>query len=78
MVRDGFRPAGATMVQKVIEVVGKSTDGFAKAAANAVETAANTVRKLKSFRVTELEGTVNGQKIAEYTATVRIYFEVES
>lgn len=66
------------MVQKVIEVVGKSTEGFAKAAANAVETAANTVRKLKWFRVTELEGSVEGQKIEEYRATVRIYFDVES
>lgn len=66
------------MVQKVIEIVGKSKEGFAKAAANAVETAANTVRELKWFRVTELEGSIKGKEIAEYLATVRIYFEVES
>lgn len=65
------------MVQKVIEIVGKSKEGFAKAAANAVETAANTVRELKWFRVTELEGSIKGKEIAEYLATVRIYFEVE-
>ena len=65
------------MVQKVIEVVGISTQGFAKAAENAVTTAAKTVRDLKWFRVTELEGSIKNQKVAEYHATVRIYFDVE-
>ena len=65
------------MVQKVSEVVGSSKDGFAKAAENAVATAAKTVRNLRWFRVTELEGQVNNQKISEYRATVKIYFELE-
>ena len=65
------------MVQKVIEVVGISTQGFAKAAENAVTTAAKTVRDLKWFRVAELEGSIKNQKVAEYHATVRIYFDVE-
>ena len=66
------------MAQKTSEVVGVSTEGFAKAAENAVTTAAKTVRNLKWFRVTELEGRVEGQKVAEYRATVRIYFDLES
>lgn len=65
------------MVQKVTEVVGSSKEGFAKAAENAVHTAAKTVRNLRWFRVTELEGSVKDQKIAEYHATVRIYFDLE-
>ncbi len=65
------------MVQKVTEVVGTSTQGFAKAAENAVSTAAKTVRNLKWFRVTELEGVVKDQKVAEYHATVKIYFDFE-
>ena len=65
------------MVQKVTEVVGKSSQGFAKAAENAVTTAAKTVRDLKWFRVAELEGSIKNQKVAEYHATVRIYFDVE-
>jgi dodecin len=65
------------MVQKVSEVVGTSTEGFAKAAENAVHTAAKTVRNLKWFRVTDLEGSVKNQKIAEYHATVKIYFDLE-
>ena len=66
------------MVQKVSEVVGTSPDGFAHAAQNAVETAAKTVRGLKWFRVTELEGAIKDQKVVEYHATVKIYFDIES
>lgn len=65
------------MVQKVTEVVGKSTQGFAKAAENAVVTAAKTVRNLRWFRVTELEGHISDQKKIEYHATVKLYFDLE-
>ena len=65
------------MVQKVSEVVGTSTEGFARAAENAVKTAAKTVRNLRWFRVTELEGKINDQKVTEYHATVKIYFDLD-
>jgi len=65
------------MVQKVTEVVGTSTDGFAHAAKNAVDTAAKTVRNLRWFRVTELEGKITDQKVTEYHATVKIYFDLD-
>jgi dodecin len=65
------------MVQKVTEVVGTSTQGFAKAAENAVNTAAKTVRNLRWFRVSELEGSIKNQKILEYHATVKLYFDLE-
>ena len=65
------------MVQKVTEVVGTSHEGFAKAAENAVNTAAKTVRKLRWFRVTELEGKITDQKVTEYHATVKVYFDLE-
>ena len=65
------------MVQKVSEVVGVSKDSFARAAQNAIETAAKTVRNLKWFRVTELEGAVKDQKVVEYHATVKIYFDLD-
>lgn len=66
------------MVQKVSEVVGTSTESFAKAAENAVHTAAKTVRNLRWFRVTELEGRIANQKVSEYHATVKIYFELDA
>ncbi len=65
------------MVQKISEVVGTSTEGFAKAAENAVTTAAKTVRNLKWFRVTEMEGVVKNQKVAEYHVTVKLYFDLD-
>jgi flavin-binding protein dodecin len=65
------------MVQKVSEVVGSSPEGFARAAENAVETAMKTVRHVQWFRVTELEGRVKNQKVSEYRATVKIYFDLE-
>jgi dodecin len=65
------------MVQKVTEVVGTSKEGFAKAADNAVATAAKTLRNLRWFRVTELEGRIQDQRVSEYHATVRIYFDLE-
>ncbi len=65
------------MVQKVSEVVGTSRESFAKAAENAVVTAAKTVRNIRWFRVTEFEGSVKDQKVAEYHTTVKIYFDLE-
>ena len=65
------------MVQKVTEVVGVSTEGFAKAADNAVRTASKTVRNLRWFRVTELEGRISDQKVLEFHATVKLYFDLE-
>lgn len=65
------------MVQKVTEVVGTSTQGFAKAAENAVSTASKTLRNLRWFRVTELEGRIQDAKTIEYHATVKIYFDLE-
>lgn len=66
------------MVQKVTEVVGTSKESFAKAVENAVATTSKSVRNLKWFRVTELEGRLENQKISEFHATVRIYFDYES
>lgn len=66
------------MAQKIIEVVGTSKEGFAKAAENAVAQAAKTVRGLKWARVAELEMRLDGKKITEYRATTKIYFDIEN
>jgi flavin-binding protein dodecin len=65
------------MAQKVIDVVGTSTESFAKAAENAVAEAAKTVRGMKWARVAELEMELDGQKITQYRATTKIYFDIE-
>ena len=65
------------MAQKVIDIIGVSKQSFAKAAENAVAEAAKTVRGMKWARVAELEMALEGQKITEYRATTRIYFDIE-
>ncbi len=65
------------MAQKVIDVVGTSKESFAKAAENAVEQAAKTVRGMRWARVSELEVEIDGKKIAQYRATTKIYFDIE-
>ena len=66
------------MAQKIIEVVGTSKESFAKAAENAVAEAAKTVRGLKWARVAHLEMELDGKKIAQYRATTKIYFDIET
>ena len=65
------------MAQKVIEVVGTSRESFAKAAEDAVATAAKTVRGMKWARVDGLEMELDGKKITEYRTTAKIYFDLE-
>ena len=65
------------MVQKVIDVVGVSKTSFASAAQNAVKESAKTIRGMKWGRVSEFEVSLDGAKVTEYRATVRIYFDLE-
>jgi hypothetical protein len=65
------------MAQKVSEVVGVSKESFARAAENAVGEAAKTLRGLKWARVTEFEMALDGKRVTQYRATVRLYFDVE-
>ena len=65
------------MVQRVTEVVGSDPQSFARAVENAVSTAGHTVRGMKWFRVAELEGAISGNKVTEYRALVRIYFDYD-
>ena len=64
------------MVQKIIEVVGTSNESFAKAAEAAVKEAAKTVRGIKWARVSDLEMHLDGEKVLQYRATAKIFFDV--
>ncbi len=65
------------MVQKVIDVVGVSKESFAKAADDAVKTAAKTVRNMRWARVSEMEMGLEDEKVLEFRTTLRIYFDVD-
>jgi flavin-binding protein dodecin len=66
------------VTQKIIDVVGTSNQSFAKAAEAAVKEAAKTVRGIKWAHVESLDMVIEGAKVAQYRATTKIYFDVES
>jgi len=65
------------MTQKIIEVVGVSKESFAKAAERAVKDASKTVRAIKWAHVESLDMLLDGAKVLQYRATVKIYFDIE-
>jgi flavin-binding protein dodecin len=65
------------MTQKVIEVVGTSKESFAKAAEAAVKEAARTVRGIRWAHVDSFDMQLDGDKVLQYRATTKIYFDVE-
>ena len=65
------------MVQKIIEILGTSEEGFSRAADNAIQVAAQTVRGITAAKVTEMDCRVENGRVTEYRALLRIFFEVE-
>jgi flavin-binding protein dodecin len=62
---------------KVIELVGSSEKGWQEAVNNAVKRAAETLRNIRGVDVVGYTGKVEGQKIVEYRANVKISFVIE-
>jgi flavin-binding protein dodecin len=64
-------------VVKVIELVGTSSKGLQNAVEEAVREASKTVRNLVGIDVLGWTGKIDGGKIVEYRANVKISFLVE-
>lgn len=64
-------------VAKVIEIIGKSDKSWQDAVENAVRDTAKTVRRIRRFYVKRVMGKVKENKIVEYSAVVKIIFDVE-
>ena len=64
-------------VYKVITLVGTSTKSWEDAAKEAVETAAKSLRDLRIAEVEELDMQLEGGKIVNYRAKVRVSFKYE-
>jgi len=62
-------------VYKVIELVGSSTESWEKAAAAAVETAAQSLRDLRIAEVVELDVQIEDGKVRAYRAKVKLSFK---
>lgn len=64
-------------VAKIIELVGSSDKNWQDAVDNAVKRAARTIRDIHGVDVLGWTGKVEGGKIVEYRANVKISFVVE-
>lgn len=64
-------------VYAVSEVVGSSKESIEDAIRNAVSTAAQTVRHLEWFEVTETRGHIVDGKVAHFQICVRLGFRYE-
>ncbi|QLQ06458.1 MAG: dodecin domain-containing protein [Anaerolineae bacterium] len=62
-------------VYKVIELVGTSTESWEKAAANAVETAAKSLRDLRIAEIVQLDMQVENSKVVAYRAKIKLSFK---
>jgi len=65
-------------VYKVVELVGTSSKSWEEAAANAVETAAETLRDLRVAEIVKQDMTVENGKVAAYRARVLVSFKYGS
>jgi flavin-binding protein dodecin len=64
-------------VYKVIELVGTSPESWEKAAANAIETAAKSLRDLRIAEVVKLDMTLEDGKVKAYRARVQVSFKYQ-
>ena len=67
----------AESVYKIVELVGTSTESWEKAAATAVETAAQSLRDLRIAEVVELDMQIDDGEVVAYRAKVKISFKYQ-
>jgi dodecin len=65
-------------VYKTIELVGSSTAGFDAAVQVAIARAAETVRNLRWFEVTETRGHIEGGRVAHWQVTLKVGFTLDA
>jgi flavin-binding protein dodecin len=64
-------------VYKSIEITGSSPDGVTQAIDRAVTKAAQTLRGLDWFEVTEIRGHLDEGSVAHYQVTLKVGFRLE-
>jgi len=67
----------AESIYKIIELVGTSDESWEKAAAAAVDRAAQTLRDLRIAEVSELDLQLEGGRVVAYRAKVKVSFKYE-
>ncbi|HUL27417.1 MAG TPA: dodecin [Streptosporangiaceae bacterium] len=62
---------------RVTEIVGTSTEGVEPAIHNALHRAAQTLRHLDWFEVTEIRGQIEDGRVAHYQVSLKLGFRLE-
>jgi len=64
-------------VYKIIELVGTRPDSWEKAAANAIDRTAKSLRDLRIAEITQLDMQIEDGKVKAYRAKVKVSFKYE-
>lgn len=64
-------------VYKKIEITGTSNTNLEDAIQTAIGKAAKSVRNLRWFEMTELRGTIDEDKVAQWQVTIKVGFALE-
>lgn len=67
--------AGSTY--NILELVGSSSIGWEEAAQNAIATSSSKLTNTRIAEIAELDAKIEGGKVTEYRAKIRISFKVE-
>lgn len=64
-------------IYKLVEIVGTSSESFARAADAGVERASQTLRNIDWFEVVEMRGRVDGGKVVQYQVKMKVGFRLD-
>ena len=64
-------------VYKLVEIVGTSSESFAKAADNAVTKASKSLHNVDWFEVTELRGRAENGRVAQFQVKLKVGFRLD-
>jgi dodecin len=67
----------ANRTYRVTEIVGTSPDGIDQAVRNGIGRAAQTLRHLDWFEVTQIRGQLSGQDVSHVQVTMKLGFRLE-
>jgi flavin-binding protein dodecin len=65
-------------VYAISEIVGTSSDGLAGAIESGISRAAQTLRGLDWFEVTEIRGQIADNRVAHYQVTLKVGFRMDA
>jgi flavin-binding protein dodecin len=64
-------------IYKLVEIVGTSSESFARAADAGVERASQTLRNIDWFEVVEMRGRVDNGKVVQYQVKLKVGFRLD-